>query len=59
MIETENKRLKKEVDKEYTRQYTLNPEAVEKLIADKMRRAEILYKQNQSFNQRLGWLNAD
>jgi hypothetical protein len=32
---------KKEVDKEFTRRYTLNPEAFEKLIAEKIQRAEM------------------
>ncbi len=50
---------KKEVDKEYTRQYTLDPEAVKKLIADKIRRAELLYEQNQSLKQKDSWLYAD
>jgi len=32
---------KKEVDIEFTRCYTLSPEAFKKLIAEKMRRAEM------------------
>jgi hypothetical protein len=47
---------KKEVDNEYTRRYTLNPEAFEKLIADKIQRAEmytVVFKKQQQQDQKL------
>jgi hypothetical protein len=47
---------KKEVDREFTRCYTLSPEAFKKLIAEKMRRAEmytIMYKQHEKRAQEL------
>jgi hypothetical protein len=41
---------KKEVDREFTKCYTLSPEAFKQLIAEKMRRAEmytVMFKQQE------------
>ena len=47
---------KKKVDREFTRCYTLDSEAFKKLIAEKIRRAEmytVMYKQQEKRAQKL------
>jgi hypothetical protein len=43
---------KKEVDAEFTKQYTLGPEAFEKLIADKIKRNGVYTKADTTQRER-------
>ena len=51
MLDTEIK-IKKTVDAEWNRKYTLSPEAAKKLIADKMERARMYYEASAKQRER-------
>ena len=51
MLDTDIK-IKKTVDAEWYRQYTLSPEAAKKLIAEKMERARMYYEASAKERER-------